>query len=277
MSRVNDLTGQRFGRLTVVRKAESRGSNAWWECKCDCGNTHTVRSTELRSGTTKSCGCLKSKHLVDLTGQKFGRLTVLERAENAKDRKTRWLCRCDCGNEIVVYGRYLRGGNTKSCGCYHRERAKTLGEANATHGLSHTRLYVIWSGMVRRCHNPKAQRYSDYGGRGISVCDEWRDDFLAFREWALSNGYQEDLSIDRMDNNKGYSPDNCRWATDAEQANNMTSNTMITFNGKTQNLKQWSHELGMSYTALVFRFKRGWPIEKAFSTPVRKMNKKEAE
>lgn len=215
--------------------------------------------------------------LNDLTGQRFGRLTVLERAETKSDRKTRWLCRCDCGNETIVYGRYLRKGNTKSCGCYQKERARETGKSNSTHGLSHTRLYVIWNGMVRRCHNPKAQRYDQYGGRGIFVCDEWRNDFMSFREWALANGYREDLSIDRIENDKGYSPDNCRWATDLDQANNMTSNTMITFNGKTQNMKQWSKELGISYMALVCRFDRGWSVEKAFTTPVRKMAKKEAE
>lgn len=267
MSKVIDLTGQRFGRLTVIRKAESRGSNAWWECVCDCGNTHTVRSTELRTGASRSCGCLKGSHLKDLTGQRFGKLTVISRAETKKDRKARWLCRCDCGNETIVIGRSLRVGMTQSCGCKSIERCAAMGKANATHGLSRTRLYRIWNGMVRRCHNPKAQHYEYYGGRGITVCPEWRDSFETFREWALANGYREDLSIDRENNDGPYSPDNCRWATDLEQANNMSSNTIITYNGKAQNLKQWASELGISYTALICRFDRGWSIDKAFSTP----------
>lgn len=268
------MTGQRFGRLTVIERAESRGSNAWWVCKCDCGNTHTVRSTELRTGASKSCGCLKGAHLIDLTGQKFGRLTVLSRAETKKDRKARWLCLCDCGAETVALGYSLRNGTTKSCGCYKREQIAQAGRSNVTHGLSHTRLYAIWSGMIRRCHNPRSTRFEYYGGRGIEVCPEWREDFMAFREWSLSNGYQDDLSIDRKDNDEGYSPNNCRWATDGEQANNMSSNTLICFNGKTQNMKQWAAELGISYAALVSRFARGWSVERALTTPVRECKRR---
>lgn len=213
----------------------------------------------------------------DLTGQRFGRLVVLEQAENSKDRKKQWRCRCDCGNEVVVRGYYLHSGLTKSCGCFHKERTKQVGKANAQHGLSHTRLYCIWNDMIRRCYNQKATRYSNYGGRGITVCDEWKNDFMAFRDWAVANGYNDNLTIDRKDNNKGYHPENCRWATVSEQANNMRSNTMLTYNGKTQNMKLWSNELGISYSALVSRFKRGWNVDKALSTPVRKINKKEME
>lgn len=212
-------------------------------------------------------------YVEDITGKRFGRYTVLKRVENSANRKARWLCRCDCGTEKVVTGYYLRKGRTKSCGCYNRDLITKVGKNNTMHGLSHTRLYVIWNGMVRRCHNPKAQRYESYGGRGITVCDEWLNDFMTFRAWALSHGYHDDLSIDRIDNNKGYNPDNCRWATDSEQANNMSSNTMITFNGKTQNMKQWSIELGISYIALVCRFERGWSVERAFTTPVRQQKR----
>lgn len=203
----------------------------------------------------------------DLTGQRFGRFVVLTRVENGKNRKAQWLCRCDCGTEKIVHGYNLRTGRSKSCGCYQKDLIAQVGKSHATHGLSHTRLYAIWNGMVRRCHNPKAQRYDDYGGRGITVCDEWKNDFMAFREWALSNGYRDDLSIDRKDNDKGYSPENCRWATDLDQANNMSSNKLLTYNGKTQNMKQWSEELGISYMALICRFERGWSVEKALSTP----------
>lgn len=205
--------------------------------------------------------------IIDLTGQRFGRLTALSRAENSNDRRTRWICRCDCGNEVTVIGRNLRSGATKSCGCFKSEKCREVGKSNTDHGLSHSRLYAIWNGMVRRCHNPKAQRYNDYGGRGIEVCEEWRSDFMAFRAWALENGYREDLSIDRKDNDGNYCPENCRWATDAEQANNMSSNTLISFNGKTKNVKQWSEDTGISYTALISRFSRGWSVERALTTP----------
>ena len=210
--------------------------------------------------------------VIDLTGQKFGKLTVLSRAENGKDRKSRWLCLCDCGNKKVVSGRYLRMGNTTSCGCFQREKARKVGKSNAVHGYSHSRLYVIWDGMLRRCNNQKAPRYSDYGGRGIRVCIEWECDFMKFREWALSNGYGDELSLDRIDVNGNYEPSNCRWATSTEQANNSRSNRMLTFSGKTQTMKQWADEYGINYGTLISRLDRSrWPIEKALMTPVRKL------
>jgi len=155
--------------------------------------------------------------LIDLTGQRFGRLVVIERAENDKRGKAMWTCQCDCGKRITVLGCHLRSGHTQSCGCFSQENARAL---QTVHGGYYTRLHSIWINMKARCYNPKHKNYDCYGGRGITICEEWLHDFAVFQSWAISNSYADNLSIDRIDNNKGYSPDNCRWITIQEQQSN---------------------------------------------------------
>lgn len=203
---------------------------------------------------------------IDLMGKRFGRLTVIT-LDHKKDGFNYWKCQCECGNFKVVRGDSLEKGSTKSCGCLIGETAKKI---FAKHGMCGTRVYRIWNGITQRCHNKNDTTYQNYGGKGIAVCDEWRKDFRSFYAWAMANGYRDDLTIDRIDNSKGYSPDNCRWATTKEQARNKTDNHLITHDGKTMCINDWRLEKGFSRNLIEERLKRGWSVERAISTPPNK-------
>ncbi len=189
--------------------------------------------------------------LIDLTGQKFGLLTVIGRGENSKDGHVRWNCKCDCGKikDKPVSAQDLKSGAVTSCGCVHLK-------AITKHGYSHSRLYYTWFDMIKRCENPKAANYDNYGGRGIKVIKEWHD-FMMFREWALNHGYADNLTIDRIDCNKGYSPENCRFVNSSVQANNKRNNTKITINDKTHTIAEWAKIAKLSPSTIRLRCLRG--------------------
>lgn len=186
----------------------------------------------------------------NLVGQRFGRLVVLEDTKIMvlKRTQTYQKCLCDCGNIVIVPKSYLKSEHTRSCGCWVKEM-------HTTHGLSQSRIYKVYSGMKKRCYDKNHKIYNRYGGRGITICDEWLNDFMAFYNWSMANGYQDNLTIDRIDNNKGYSPDNCRWVTMLEQAQNTSKNVNITYKGKTQTISAWSRETGIPQNTISRRFK----------------------
>ena len=189
---------------------------------------------------------------IDLTWRRFGRLVVVHPDVNIGTR-TRWVCRCDCGNTLTVDARNLTSGNSKSCGCLKIEKSISR---LTKHGGKGTRLYSIWKGLKERCYNKNKKNYHIYGGRGIFVCDRWKDSFEAFRDWAMTSGYTDMLSIDRIDNNGPYSPENCRWATRFIQNRNKTTTRWITHKGKTLTLSGWAKILGLSASALHERIKK---------------------
>ena len=212
---------------------------------------------------------------LDLTGQRFGKLTVIGesgRQECGSRKRILWLCRCDCGAEILVRGCNLRSGNTSSCGCLQRERTSA---ANTTHGCHkggkgrNHRLYTIWSSMKARCLNPHSVSYKHYGARGITVCASWMD-FGEFMTWALANGYRDGLSIERLDNNRSYEPSNCTWIPLDRQASNKRDTIRLTFRGVTKPMADWARSMGMDYMTLYQRIRGGWNIEKAIARPKRR-------
>lgn len=262
-----DIVGERYGRLVVTKLAEKRGKqgNLFYECQCDCGRTAIVGRTNLVSHHTESCGCLakekKQKRLKDLTGQRFGKL-VVKGFYGYIDNKPKWDCVCDCGNTIVADGKSLKQGRRKSCGCLSGICFGENRRIAHTHSMSKTRLYREYNAMKNRCR-PSYHGHKNYYDKGIGVCEEWQR-FEPFCEWSLSNGYCDDLTLDRIDNSKGYSPDNCRWVDMKAQENNRSNNILITRNGQTKTLKQWCEVLELPYGTVKGRYRKGWSKERLF-------------
>lgn len=200
---------------------------------------------------------------IDLKGKRFGKLLVVKRANNyitpAGNYITMWECKCDCGNIKAISGHALRNGFTKSCGCIHKK-----------HGLTGTRLFNIWVDMRQRCYNPKIPNYNLWGGKGITVCEEWKNNFQSFYDWAMTNGYTANCSIDRINGNGNYEPSNCRWATAKQQARNLSNNHNITISGETKTLSAWLEQSPITKSTFYRRVKQGISIEEALSLPRRK-------
>ena len=199
-------------------------------------------------------------------GEKYNRWTIIEEVEKKKGKRY-FLCRCDCGTIREVRFIALRSGGSKSCGCLRNDKSR---ERRTTHGKWGTKIYECWHHMKQRCLNENDNNYDYYGGRGISVCEEWMD-FENFYEWAIENGYKEGLTLERIDVNGDYCPENCTWVTQAEQLNNTRRTRKITFQGKTQSLKEWwreiKDEINITYQSLRKRLNNGWEVERAFTEP----------
>lgn len=225
-----------------------------WKCKCECGNYKIVRSSHLIKGKIISCGCLRA-HKKLKSGTRFGRYTVLSYSHE-KNKFHFYKVKCDCGNISTVEYSTLKK-NKYGCRKCHEWQLTAK-------GLSKTRIYEIWNHMLFRCYNRKSESYKRYGERGIKVCKKWKEDFMAFYNWSLNNGYKENLSIDRINNDGNYEPDNCRWATREQQANNTSKNVFIDFNGKRLTISQWAHKIGILPSVFHGRLKRNGVCEKIF-------------
>lgn len=272
-------SGERFGRLVVIRDESSRSVS----CLCDCGRNATMSRSSLNSGDSRSCGCLRSevakaraKLRSDATaianGTRFGRLVII-----VSDR-SRVRCRCDCGATHVEVSKHdLLNGKTRSCGCLMRETSASNLRSTATrHGGYGSLEYSRWSGMNSRCYTESDASYSRYGGSGVTVHESWRGEggFTAFM-LEIGPAPTSEHTIDRIDGSRGYEPGNVRWATKVEQARNRTSNLLITAFGRTQCLAEWSEETGIGRHTIAWRIRNGWLPDDAVTKPANQHATKE--
>jgi len=207
----------------------------------------------------------------NLVGKRFGKLLVIEHngvyVFPCGVKTQTWKCKCDCGNEKIIKSRELKSGDTKSCGCIRKEKPNSQ-----KHGKSNSRLYIAWTNMKSRCYNYKNKDYKHYGEKGITVCDEWLNQFQTFYDWSMKNGYREDLTIDRIDNSKGYNPNNCRWVTIKEQLNNYSKNHLVNYKGQQYTIKQLSEKINIPERTLRYRIINNWE-ENELSLPPKNNNK----
>lgn len=283
---IDDCIGKKFNYLTVVGVSDTlaKDGSIQWKFQCDCGNIIERPPSRVigKDCHSKSCGCMRYKNIthkehdrsnlqkVDACkyiGMKRNSLTVVGYERPKEKGRLKLKCLCDCGKETFVLPYQFMNDSIKSCGC---ARVKNVGES----GFSRNTLYGEWSQMIRRCYNPDSYGYGRYGDRGITVCDDWRESPENFYKWVDSvGGKPKGKTLDRIDNDGPYSPDNCKWSTQKEQNRNRSNNIMIEYNGKTQCLTDWAIELGMNDETLRGRLNRGWSIEKALTVPVKKYNK----
>lgn len=200
-----------------------------------------------------------------ITGDRYGRLTIVLEVES-RNKQRFFECKCDCGVVITACLYSLRRGSIVSCGCFHKEYMSSVFK---THGYTGTRLYNTWLNIKQRCCNPNNPRSKNYGLNGVTVCNEWLNSFEAFKNWSLANGYNDNLTIDRINVYGNYEPENCRWITNSAQQSNRRNNRVITFNGLSKTITEWAREKGISIKTLQCRINSGWDIEKALNEPVK--------
>lgn len=268
-----DVAGQRFGKLTVEKYVPNTKKGSYWLCSCDCGNSVVVSLGNLKKGNTKSCGCLSKKgkpygerprgkrnelsstsegrrrRADELCGKQFGRLTVLSFQGVNKNHHSVYLCRCSCGKTVSVVRNALTTGNTRSCWCFEvqRTRETRLKHGDASENSPYVKLFHSWKLMLDRCSNPRNVSYSHYGKRGVQVCDEWKE-WEIFKKWAIDNGWKANvgLSLDRIDVDGNYEPDNCRWTDAKTQSNNKRKSIRVVYGDKRISLYDWARIKGIS-------------------------------
>ena len=257
MSKIVDITGNKYGFLTVMSFSHISKRCAFWNCKCDCGGTKIANGNSLKAGDVTSCGC-RAKFR-DLSGERFGRLTVLNFDHVFNKRRYYWLCRCDCGTEKVIDSAALKSGATVSCGCYNIDKS-------STHKMSGSRIYRIHHDMIQRCKNKQIR---GYGAKGVKVCNRWsrKNGFLNFLA-DMGEPPSEFHELDRIDNDGDYCLENCRWVTRKQNARNRGDNALLTYNEETRCKIEWSEVYGISPNLINYRLGKGWSIEKALTTPV---------
>ena len=289
--------GEKFNRLVILSEGTPKTEKNGYKrttviCQCDCGNTKEILLKQVKSGRTSSCGCLHREIVSNVgknnigrtfdstmkiqNGTRYGRLVVINETERKRAKsglpQRMFDCICDCGTIKSYRLVWLRNGKTTSCGCYRKEKAFL---ACSTHNESRaeklTPEYKAWGAMKTRCYNKNVKGYKNYGGRGITVCDEWVDSYETFLA-DMGRKPSPEHSLERIDNNKGYSKENCKWATQTEQANNQRSNIKITINGETFTLQTWANKVNIRRGTIKSRINRGWTPEKAVLTPVIKQS-----
>ncbi len=252
MSKLNvkEFIGKKYNKLTIIDFLPKQFVLA----KCECGNEKKIKWYSVKYGTTKTCGCeQRSIRVIDRVGERYGRLVIRKMLANNKIEAL-----CDCGVIKIFCKSGVVQGNSKSCGCLNRERI-------TKHGLCGNDLYSVWEGMIQRCYNKNHKKYANYGGRGVIICDEWRNDFKPFYDWAIANGWEKGLKIDKDIKGKKliYSPEFCSIVTHKQNLRCRYNNRIVTYNNESLCVAEWAEKLNMPYERLSARLKRGWPLDRA--------------
>lgn len=257
--------GKKYGKLTIA-KLHHNGKERRAYCMCECGRAKDVRLGHLTGGATKSCGCANRRHSVE-PGKRYGRVVVQSLDYKTIKGHLKVPVICDCGTEKMIGVAELATGATKSCGCLIVDKLVAM---STKHGGEKSALYSVWHTMKNRCLNPSTDAYPNYGGRGITICAEWIDDFTAFRSWAESSGYRRGLQIDRVDVNGMYEPLNCRWVTSQVNGNNRRNNVHLTAFGETKTMAEWGRDPRCAVTIGTLKqriTKSSWPHLEAITAP----------